>query len=35
MLGILDAGVAVDFDVAAGLRLLQWEDEREAARWRM
>jgi len=33
LLGLRDPVVALDFDNACALRLFEWEEEREAAKW--
>lgn len=33
LLGVDDDALALDFDVAAMLRLQEWQDERESERW--
>ena len=36
LIGIVDDdALSLDFDMAAALRLQQWEDEREAEKWKM
>ncbi len=35
LLGVDDEALALDFDVAATLKLQEWQDEREAERWKV
>lgn len=34
LLGVDDDSLALDFDMAATLKLQEWQDEREAERWK-
>ena len=34
MIGVEDRVLALDFDIAACLRLQEWQDEREHEKWR-
>lgn len=34
LLGVSDEALALDFDMAATLKLQEWQDEREAERWK-
>jgi hypothetical protein len=34
LLGVDDEATALDFDMAATLKLQEWQDEREAERWK-